>query len=82
MLIEKDITLEIDMRRWDQHMFNAFYSYCLAKSVLPKINLLADPQLKLVGAILDVEKALIKCQLMCKVSEKKKCTASWSTRDP
>jgi hypothetical protein len=70
ILTDKRIRLKFDMKQWDQHMLNAFYSYCLTKSVLPQINLMTDLQLQLIGSISDVEKAVTKCKLMCEVSKK------------
>ena len=63
--------LEFDLRQWDQHMINAFYNYCLKKSVLPSINLVTQSQLQLVGSISDVEQAVTKCKLMCEISKQK-----------
>ena len=68
ILTDRSLSLKFDLRRWNQHMLNAFYSYCLTKSVLPQLNLMNDLQLQLIGSVSDVEKAIDKCQLMCEIS--------------
>jgi hypothetical protein len=68
-LTDKSLSLRFDLRQWDQRMLNAFYSYCLTKSVLPQINLMSDLQLQLIGSISDVHKAMTKCKLMCEISK-------------
>ena len=55
-----------DLEKWDQHMVNAFYKYCLEKSVLPKIELTSH-RLQLIGLAQDVEKATQKYKLMSEI---------------
>jgi hypothetical protein len=69
ILTDRNLSIKFDLRRWNQHMLNAFYGYCLSKSVLPQLNLMNDQQMQLIGSVSDVEKAIAKCQLMCQISE-------------
>ncbi|CAF0897838.1 unnamed protein product [Adineta steineri] len=69
IISNQSVNLQFDLRRWNQHMINSFYSYCLTKSVLPRLTLKDDVQLQLIGSILDVEKVTAKCQLMCDISD-------------
>ncbi|CAF4114978.1 unnamed protein product [Adineta steineri] len=69
IISNRSVNLQFDFRRWNQHMIYSFYSYCLTKSVLPRLTLKDDVQLQLIGSILDVEKVTAKCQLMCDISD-------------
>jgi hypothetical protein len=71
LVTERSLTFESDLRLWDQHMLNAFYSYCFSRSVLPQMNLTATPKLLLVGSVLDIGKASVRYELMCQISREK-----------
>ncbi|CAF2751248.1 unnamed protein product [Rotaria sp. Silwood2] len=71
ILVDKNLTNEIDIKQWDQNMINVFYKYCLTKSVLPKIELVKNLQMHLIGSIRQVEKAIEKYQLMSDILKQK-----------
>ncbi|CAF1314178.1 unnamed protein product [Rotaria sordida] len=71
ILVDKNLTNEIDIIQWDQNMINAFYKYCLTKLVLPKIELIKNLQIHLIGSIRQVEKAIEKYKLMSDILKQK-----------
>ncbi|CAF1189241.1 unnamed protein product [Rotaria sp. Silwood1] len=67
----KTLSNELDVRQWDQNMINAFYKYCLDKSILPKIDLLVHTHIHLTGAMLCLKKTIEKYKLMSEIFKHK-----------
>lgn len=65
------LTNEIDLKQWDQNTINAFYKYCLSQSVLPKIDLITNLQIELIGSTVDIEKSTEKFKLMKEILKQK-----------
>jgi len=68
---DKILTNELDLKQWDQYTINAFYKYCLSKSVLLKMDLITNLQIQLIGSISDVEKSIEKYKLMTEILKQK-----------
>lgn len=71
ILSNKILTNELGLRQWDQTMINAFYKYCLNRSVLPNIDLNTNSQIKFIGSIINVAKAIEKYKLMTEIFKEK-----------
>lgn len=71
ILADKILMNELDLKQWDQYTINAFYKYCLSQYVLPKIDLITNLQLQLIGSTSGVEKSIEKYQLMTEISKQK-----------
>ncbi|CAF3609150.1 unnamed protein product [Rotaria socialis] len=71
ILANKTLSNEFDVRKWDQHMINAFYKYSLNQSVLPNMDLTNNSQIQLVGSMSNVEKTIEKYKLMSEIFKQK-----------
>lgn len=65
------LTNQINFKQWNQNALNVLYKYCLAKSVLIKLDLTDRLQIEFLGSIFNVKKSMEKYKLMNEILQHK-----------